>query len=1244
MSDIPLLAQVDSADEASEGMQARWSRLKAEKFCRSPSLFKCVALSYWKPAAVSGCYAGLYTCASYVGPYLINDFVDALSGSRFSSHQGYVLVGVFFAAKLVESLAQRHWYFSVQQMGLRVRAALTAMMYRKGLSLSNLSQQQHSSGEVINYTGVDVQRVGDFSLYLHDTWLLPIHIVLSLSILYINLGLASLAALGATAFSMLANLPLSKLQEKFQTRIMEAKDMRMKAMAEVLKSMRILKLQAWEVKFLKKLEALRNVEYSWLSKFLFTQSASLGLFWGAPVLVAVVTFSSCALMGIPLTTGRVLSALATLRIMQEPIRNLPDLLSMLAQTKVSLDRIRKFLHEQELQSDAIDHSINSSEDTTAVEFRSALVSWDVNDANPTLTVPDLNITRGTRVAVCGMVGSGKSSLLSCILGEIPKLSGTVKVNGKLAYVAQSAWIQTGKVVDNILFGNPMEREKYEDVLNACALVKDLELFSHGDQTEIGERGINLSGGQKQRIQLARAIYQDADIYLLDDPFSAVDAHTGTHLFKECILGALATKTVIYVTHQVEFLPAADVVLVLQNGRIVQTGGYRDLQLMDTRFGTLVGAHERSLEAFGVMDFCEGSLDKRDRCYADDDERYDMDNMVQCNADDRAQGNSEKSTMAQLVEEEGREMGKVNFSVYWSLMQAAYGGALVPVILLAQIMFQCLQIASNYWMAWATPETTSEEPAISTNRMLLVYIILASGSAVCVLIRTVSMAAVTLKTAQIFFTRMLHCIFRAPMSFLDSTPTGRILNRASTDQSAMDLEVSLRLGGVAFSFIQLVGIVAVMSQAAWQLVILFIPAVSVCIWMQRYYVASARELARLVGVHKSPVLQHFGESISGASTIRGFNKQDQFMKKNIQLIDCYSRPLFHNIAAMEWLCFRLDLLTNCVFTISLLLIVSLPKGTIDPSVAGLAVTYGLNLNIIQSWVTWNLCNLENKIISVERIQQYTRIPSEAPIVIANSSPPYGWPSKGTVDFIDLKVRYGPSMPYVIHGITCTLFGGKKIGVVGRTGSGKSTLVQALFRLVEPTEGKIMIDGLDVTQIGLHDLRAHLSIIPQDPTMFEGTVRTNLDPLEEHTEAELWEALEKSQLEHIVQARDQKLDAIVMENGENWSVGQRQLICLGRALLKRTGILILDEATASVDTATDSVIQNTIKSEFAGHTVVAIAHRIPTVINSDLVLVLSDGRIAEYDTPANLLEDSSSLFSQLVAEFYRRSSGTYAENMS
>ncbi|KAJ7560932.1 hypothetical protein O6H91_03G006700 [Diphasiastrum complanatum] len=1243
LDDIPLLADCDRAASVYQTFQNNLDKLQRENPSRKPSLTFTLFKSFWKDAVKTSIFAIMNTIVSYTGPLLISYFVDYLAGVVLFPSEGYILAFVFLGGKFLENFSQRQWFLDIQILGLHVRSALTAMVYRKGFRLSNQSRHGHTSGEIINYMAVDCQRVSDFSWYMNDIWLLPLQVALALGILYINVGIASLASVAATILIVAGNTPLSKMLEKFQDKIMEAKDKRMKSTSECLRSMRILKLQAWETVYLKKMENLRKVEYSWLAKTFYTQAAVTCIFWGAPIFISVITFGTCILLGIPLTVGRVLSALATFRVLQEPLNNFPDFVSMVAQTKVSLDRLLEFLEEEELQSDAVtrlslqDHE-NSASDL-ALEITNGIFSWDPALEKPTLSGIDIYITKGMKVAICGVVGSGKSSLLSSILGEIPRLSGMVKVKGKTAYVSQSAWIQTGKIEENILFGNPMNKVKYEKVLEACALTKDLEVLSHGDQTEIGERGINLSGGQKQRIQLARAVYQDADIYLLDDPFSAVDVHTGTQMFKECILGVLASKTLVFVTHQVEFLPTADLILVMQDGQVTQAGKYDDLLEKGTDFSILVGAHNKALEAVKVHEVSENEPQNGGSLNIDDAEKLDIE--IQHGAmntrplEKVPSKKNDKEAASQLVQEEERERGNVSLAVYGAYVKAVYNGALIPVALLAQTLFQSLQISSNWWMAQGTPATPDEKPPVRTTTLMLVYIALALGTTSMVLIRAVLVAFIGLAAAQKFYLSMLHCIFRAPMSFFDSTPTGRILNRASTDQSALDLELPYRLAGMAFQVIQILGIIAVMSISTWQVLLIFVPVAMTCIWIQRYYIKTARELSRLLGIHKAPIIHHFSESIAGVATIRGFDQEERFMQTNLKLIDSYARPAFYSAAAMEWLCLRLELLTNFVFTCSMVILISLPRGAIDPSLAGLAVTYGLNLNIIQSWLMWNLCSLENKIISVERIQQYTTIASEAPLVIENCRPPSDWPQQGSIDFQNLQIRYTDHSPLVLHGITCSLPGGKKIGVVGRTGSGKSTLIQALFRIVEPAAGKILIDDINISTIGLHDLRSRLSIIPQDPIMFEGTLRQNLDPLEEHTDADLWEALEGCQLANVVQSKENKLDSWVTENGDNWSVGQRQLVCLGRVMLRRTRILVLDEATASVDTATDSLIQSTLRSEFDMCTVVTIAHRIPTVVDSDAVLVLSDGRVAEYDAPAKLLENTSSLFYKLVSEYSKRS---------
>ncbi|TYJ11829.1 hypothetical protein E1A91_A11G303600v1 [Gossypium mustelinum] len=1238
LEDVPQLDSHDSVIEAFPKFKNRLESADSEgNGVTSLKLVKALFFSNWKDILWTALFAFMYTVASYVGPYLIDTFVQYLNGQKEFKAEGYLLVAAFFVAKLVECLSERRWFFKLQQVGLRQRAVLVAMIYNKGLTLSCQSKQSHTSGEIINFMTVDAERVGDFSWYMHDPWMIVLQVALALLILYKTLGLASIVTFIATVLVMLANIPLGKMLQKFQDKLMESKDTRMKATSEILRNMRILKLQGWEMKFLSKIVGLRSVEEGWLKRFVYTNAMTAFVFWVAPSVVSVATFGACRFLGVPLESGKILSALATFRILQEPIYNLPDTISMIAQTKVSLDRIAAFLRLDDLQPGAIEKLPSGSSDT-AIEIADGNFSWDMS--SPTATLKDINlkVSHGMSVAVSGTVGSGKSSLLSCVLGEFPKTSGTLKLCGTTAYVAQSPWIQSGKIVDNILFGKEMDRDKYDEVLEACILKKDLEILPFGDQTVIGERGINLSGGQKQRIQIARALYQDADIYLFDDPFSALDAHTGSHLFKEVLLKNLRSKTVIYVTHQVEFLPAADLILVMKDGRIVQAGKYNDILNSGTDFMELVGAHKKALSALVTVE--ASSIFERTTSEGECDIGT-TNGKVQKeeNQRDKSGKVDDVRPKGQLVQEEEREKGQVGFLVYWKYITTAYGGALVPLILLAQILFEIFQIGSNYWMAWGSPMSADIKPPVGSFTLIMVYLALAIASAICVFAKSMLLGTAGYKTATLLFKKMHLCIFRAPMSFFDSTPSGRILNRASTDQSAVDMDIAHQVATFAFSVIQLLGIIAVMSQVAWQIFIIFVPVIATCIWYQQYYISSARELSRLVGVCKAPVIQNFAETILGATTIKSFDQEKRFQDINMALTDSYSRPKFYVAGAMEWLCFRLDLLSSVTFAFSLFFLISIPEGIIDPAIAGLAVTYGLNLNILQAWVVWTMCNMENKIISVERILQYCSIPSEPALVVETNHPDHCWPYHGEVHIRDLQVRYAPHMPLVLRGLTCTFPGGLKTGIVGRTGSGKSTLIQTLFRIVEPASGQIIIDGLNISSIGLHDLHSRLSIIPQEPTMFEGTIRSNLDPLEEYTDEQIWEALDKCQLGDGVQNKAGRLDSSVSENGENWSMGQRQLVCLGRVLLKKSKILVLDEATASVDKATDNLIQTTLREHFSGCTVITIAHRITSVLDSDMVLLLSHGVIEEYDSPSSLLENKSSSFAQLVAEYSMRSNSGF-----
>lgn len=477
--------------------------------------------------------SGVNTLSSYLGPFLIANFVNFLSGedAKLGRCQGYMLAFLFFFGKMVESLSQRQWYFGARRIGVRVRASLMVSIYNKSLMIK---YSNASSGKIINFLDVDVERIGDFFWYIHSIWLLPVQIFLALFILNRNLGFAaSISAFLTTVIVMVSNTPLANSQEKMHSKIMEAKDARIKATAETLKCMRILKLHAWETAYLDKLLELRNAERKWIKRYLYTCSAIAFLFWASPTLVSVAAFGVCILVKVPLTPGAVLSALATFRILQEPIYNLPELISVITQTKVSLDRIQDFIRDDE-KKNPLPKCIKEVSDV-AIEIEPGEYSWepDTSLRKTTLKIDKkIKITRGQKVAVCGSVGSGKSSFLCSILGEIPKLRGRqTKVFGSKAYVPQSAWIQTGTIRENVLFGKEMNKKAYEEVIEGCTLDRDIRLWADGDMSFIGERGMNLSGGQKQRIQLARAVYSNSDVYLLDDPFSAVDAHTGAHLFQ-----------------------------------------------------------------------------------------------------------------------------------------------------------------------------------------------------------------------------------------------------------------------------------------------------------------------------------------------------------------------------------------------------------------------------------------------------------------------------------------------------------------------------------------------------------------------------------------------------------------------------------------------------------------------------------------------------------------------------------------
>ncbi|KAI9730944.1 MAG: hypothetical protein M1818_008019 [Claussenomyces sp. TS43310] len=1112
-----------------------------------------------------------------------------------------------------------------------------------------------ANGRVVNLMSVDTYRVDQACGMFHMIWTAPVAMLITLIVLLVELTYSALAGFSL----MVLGLPLLTKAVEFlfkkRKAINKITDQRVSLTQEILQAVRFVKYFGWESAFLERLDSIRDREIRSIQVLLAIRNAINAVSMSIPIFSSMLSFITYSLTNHGLDPANIFSSLALFNSLRMPLNLLPLVIGQVVDAWGSLHRIQEFL----LCEDQQDESKWAPDGEYAIEMNKASFTWErtasqevgtvvipgqaqskekvketrmaekqasrnkkkssktattesdeiVHDTASTLvedqhpfTLDDININFGRNelVAVIGSVGSGKSSLLGALAGDMRKTDGEVVLGASRAFCPQYAWIQNATVRDNILFGKDLDKAWYNSVIDACALGPDLEMLPNGDSTEIGERGITVSGGQKQRLNIARAIYFDADIILMDDPLSAVDAHVGRHIMDNAICGLLKDKCRVLATHQLWVLNRCDRVVWLEEGKVQAVDTFDNLMVNNPGFQLLMNTT------------------------AVEDEREEEDHVNEDELEEEKKVIKKKKKGPALMQAEERAVKSVPWSVYGSYIRASGSIFNMGIVFGFLLLSQGANITTSLWLSW----WTSNRWGFKTGTYIGVYAGLGATQALLMFLFSVSLTIFGTNSSKVMLKRAITRALRAPMSFFDTTPLGRITNRFSRDVDVMDNNLtdairmySLTIAMITAVFILIIAYFHYFAIALGPLFLLFLFAAS-------YYRASAREMKRYESILRSALFAKFSEGLSGTACIRAYGLQTRFVHSLREAIDEMDSAYFLTFSNQRWLSVRLDLIGNLLVFVTGILVVT-SRFNVSPSIAGLVLSYILSIVQMLQFSVRQLAEVENGMNATERLHFYgTSLEEEAPlhtIEVRDS-----WPEKGEIIFDNVQMRYRENLPLVLQGLTMHVQGGERIGVVGRTGAGKSSIMSTLFRLVELSGGSITIDGMDIGKIGLHDLRSRLAIIPQDPTLFRGTIRSNLDPFHEHTDLELWSALRQSDLISADATLEDPspgrihLDGVVEEEGLNFSLGQRQLMALARALVRNSRIIVCDEATSSVDMDTDDKIQRTMARGFRGKTLLCIAHRLRTIIHYDRICVMDQGRIAELDTPVRLYERVGGIF--------------------
>ncbi|NP_596902.1 ATP-binding cassette subfamily C member 4 [Rattus norvegicus] len=1225
----------DRSKHLGEELQGYWDKevLRAKKDARKPSLTKAIVKCYWKSYLILGIFTLIEETTRVVQPIFLGKIIDYFekydSDDSAALHTAYGYAAVLSLCTLILAILHHLYFYHVQCAGMRIRVAMCHMIYRKALRLSNSAMGKTTTGQIVNLLSNDVNKFDQVTIFLHFLWAGPLQAIGVTILLWVEIGISCLAGLAILVILLPLQSCIGKLFSSLRSKTAAFTDARFRTMNEVITGMRIIKMYAWEKSFADLITNLRKKEISKILGSSYLRGMNMASFFIANKVILFVTFTTYVLLGNKITSSHVFVAMTLYGAVRLTVTLFfPSAIERVSEAVVSVRRIKNFLLLDELPERKAQEP---SDGKAIVHVQDFTAFWDKALDTPTLQGLSFTARPGELLAVVGPVGAGKSSLLSAVLGELPPTSGLVSVHGRIAYVSQQPWVFSGTVRSNILFGRKYEKERYEKVIKACALKKDLQLLEDGDLTVIGDRGATLSGGQKARVNLARAVYQDADIYLLDDPLSAVDAEVGKHLFQLCICQTLHEKITILVTHQLQYLKAASHILILKDGEMVQKGTYTEFLKSGVDFGSLLKKENEEAEPSPVP----GTPTLRNRTFSEASIWSQQSSRPSLKDGVPDAQDAENTQAAQP--EESRSEGRIGFKAYKNYFSAGASWFFIIFLVLLNLMGQVFYVLQDWWLShWANRQgalndTKNANGNVTGTLDLSWYLGIYTGlTAVTVLFgiaRSLLVFYVLVNASQTLHNRMFESILKAPVLFFDRNPIGRILNRFSKDIGHMDDLLPLTFLDFIQTLLLVVSVIAVAAAVIPWILIPLVPLSIIFVVLRRYFLETSRDVKRLESTTRSPVFSHLSSSLQGLWTIRAYKAEERCQELFDAHQDLHSEAWFLFLTTSRWFAVRLDAIC-AVFVIVVAFGSLVLAKTLDAGQVGLALSYSLTLMGMFQWSVRQSAEVENMMISVERVIEYTDLEKEAPWECRKRPPP-GWPHEGVIVFDNVNFTYSLDGPLVLKHLTALIKSREKVGIVGRTGAGKSSLISALFRLSEP-EGKIWIDKILTTEIGLHDLRKKMSIIPQEPVLFTGTMRKNLDPFNEHSDEELWKALEEVQLKEAIEDLPGKMDTELAESGSNFSVGQRQLVCLARAILKKNRILIIDEATANVDPRTDELIQQKIREKFAQCTVLTIAHRLNTIIDSDKIMVLDSGRLREYDEPYVLLQNPESLFYKMVQQ--------------